>query len=365
MSTPAGLYVHVPFCAVKCPYCDFYSNPYRRERAEAYAARVAENIAAYPAELSVDTVYFGGGTPSILPPPLLGQMLHAARRRFSLAADTEITLEVNPLTATPVALDAWRGLGVNRLSFGMQSAVDAELHRLGRRHTAAQGIAAVDRAAAAGFQNISCDLMLGTPGQTGESLAQSLAVYAQLPIAHVSAYLLSIEPGTPFDTEAMRSQVPDGDAAALLYVQMAECLEQHGFRQYEISNFARPGFESRHNLKYWQCVDYIGIGPAAHSCFNGRRYAVPPDLDAVLQAPRQQEILTDEEPYTPEERVMLGLRLAEGIRQQDFSESCWAGLLHRAEPLQKAGMLWIEPDRIRLTRQGFLVSNSVICSLVE
>uniref|UniRef100_UPI0039F5922A radical SAM protein n=1 Tax=Ruminococcus champanellensis TaxID=1161942 RepID=UPI0039F5922A len=166
MSIPAGLYVHVPFCAVKCPYCDFYSNPYRRERAEAYAARVAENIAAYPAELSVDTVYFGGGTPSILPPPLLGQMLHAARRRFSLAADTEITLEVNPLTATPAVLDAWRGLGVNRLSFGMQSAVDAELHRLGRRHTAAQGIAAVDRAAAAGFQNISCDLMLGTPGQT-------------------------------------------------------------------------------------------------------------------------------------------------------------------------------------------------------
>ena len=255
MSIPAGLYVHVPFCAVKCPYCDFYSNPYRRERAEAYAARVAENIAAYPAELSVDTVYFGGGTPSILPPPLLGQMLHAARRRFSLAADTEITLEVNPLTATPAALDAWRGLGVNRLSFGMQSAVDAELYRLGRRHTAAQGIAAVDRAAAAGFQNISCDLMLGTPGQTGESLAQSLAVYAQLPIAHVSAYLLSIESGTPFDTEAMRSQVPDGDAAALLYVQMAECLEQQGFRQYEISNFARPGFESRHNLKYWQCVD--------------------------------------------------------------------------------------------------------------
>ena len=313
MSIPAGLYVHVPFCAVKCPYCDFYSNPYRRERAEAYAARVAENIAAYPAELSVDTVYFGGGTPSILPPPLLGQMLHAARRRFSLAADTEITLEVNPLTATPAALDAWRGLGVNRLSFGMQSAVDAELYRLGRRHTAAQGIAAVDRAAAAGFQNISCDLMLGTPGQTGESLAQSLAVYAQLPIAHVSAYLLSIESGTPFDTEAMRSQVPDGDAAALLYVQMAECLEQQGFRQYEISNFAKAGFESRHNCKYWHCEPYLGIGPSAHSCWNGKRFFVPSAVSDFLEQPVQPVETEDETPCTPEEKLLLGMRLTEGV----------------------------------------------------
>lgn len=365
MSGPAGLYVHVPFCAVKCPYCDFYSGPYRREQADAYAARVAENIAAYPADLPVDTVYFGGGTPSMLPPPLLGQMLDAARRRFSLAPDTEVTLEVNPLTASPAALDAWKQIGINRLSFGIQSAVDEELRRLGRRHTWAQAGAAVERAAAMGFSNLSCDLMLGTPGQTGEHLARSLKAYAGLPIAHISAYLLSIEPGTAFDTEAVRSAVPDGDGAAALYLQMAEGLEQQGFFQYEISNFARPGFESRHNLKYWRCVDYIGIGPAAHSCFGGRRYGVPPDLGAFLHAPRQQEIVTEDAPYTPEERVMLGLRLAEGIRRQSYPADYWAQLLRRGAPLQKAGLLQADPERIRLTRQGFLVSNSVICALTE
>lgn len=365
MSTPAGLYVHVPFCPVRCPYCDFYANPYRREKAEAYAAAVVRNIAAYPAGLPVDTVYFGGGTPSMLPPPLLGQMLHAARQRFSFLSGAEITLEVNPLTATDAALHAWRDLDINRLSFGMQSALDAELQRLGRRHTAAQAIAAVERAAAMGFSNISCDLMIGTPGQTGETLAQSLSVYTALPIVHISAYLLSIEPGTPFDSDAVRSALPDEDGAAALYLQMVQGLEDQGFCQYEISNFARPGFESRHNLKYWQCVDYVGIGPAAHSCFGGRRYAVPPDLDGFLHASRQQEVTTDDAPYTPEERVMLGLRLAEGIRQQDFPPAYWSELLRRAKPLEQAGLVLAEPERIRLTRQGFLVSNSVICQLAE
>lgn len=363
MSTPVGIYIHVPFCAKKCPYCDFYSVNYTRAAALTYAEAVCRAIAAHPAGICADTVYFGGGTPSLLPADCLRRILEALRARFCLQ-EPEITLEVNPLTATDAALEAWRTLGINRLSFGMQSCVDEELRLLGRRHTAEQACTRVRRAAALGFGNLSCDLMLGTAAQTCESLAVSLACMTALPIQHISAYMLSVEAGTPYDCTEMREQVASGDQAAALYVQMAEALEQAGFAQYEISNFARPGYESRHNLKYWQCVDYLGIGPAAHGCFGGVRYAAPADLDAFTANPLVREV-TEPNPYDVTERVMLGLRLTEGICLSDFSGAEAALLRQRAAKLAGTGLLRLAGDRLSLTKQGFLVSNAVIGALLE
>lgn len=361
--TPLGLYVHVPFCAKKCPYCDFYSEAYSTARAQQYTAAVVRSILAYPKGLSGDTLYFGGGTPSLLPTDCLAKIIDTAASHFSLTSP-EITLEVNPNTATPQKLRQWKDLGVNRLSIGVQSCVDVELRALGRRHTAAQALDAVARAAAL-FENLSCDLMLGIPHQTADSLAASLKTLAGLPIRHISAYLLSIEAGTPFDCDATRAAAADEETMAARYLQMVGTLAAHGFLQYEISNFAKPGFESRHNLKYWTCVDYIGIGPAAHSCFGGHRYAVPPDLEAFCKASVQPETETDATCYTPEERVMLGLRLTAGIALDTLPPDFTKRLRERAVPLVDAGYLHCTEERIALTPQGFLVSNAIIARLVD
>ena len=361
MKPPAGIYIHVPFCAQKCPYCDFYSGRYTREAAERYTAAVIRNIAALPEHLDADTVYFGGGTPSLMPETMLADILGALRKHCNLTEDTETTLEVNPLTVTAEKLRAWKSIGINRLSMGIQSFQPEILRILGRRHTPEKGIAAVMLAHDAGFRNISIDLMLGPEQQTESVWQADLETAAALPVKHISAYLLKIEPGTPFGSDP--PDLLDDDVSADRWMQMHDVLTASGFRHYEISNFAKPGSESRHNCKYWKLHPYYGIGPAAHSCHDGKRFAVPRDLDAFCAAAQQPYEITEPHAETDAERIMLGLRLAEGIALADVPD-CRARLLKNAEQLIPE-LLCSDGSRLHMTPEGWLVSNSVLVRLLS
>lgn len=344
-----GLYIHIPFCRRKCLYCDFYSVAIEEGLAERYTAAVIRNIKAYGGQF--DTVYFGGGTPILLA-PYLGEMLRAA----DIAEGAEITAEANPCEMTDEALDALLEAGVNRISVGVQSFCDNELQALGRRHDSETAEKAMLRARAAGFANISADLMLGIPQQTSDSLTATLERMTALPITHISAYMLKVEENTPFGRNT--PVLPDEDETADMYLQTVDALAQHGFHQYEISNFAKDGCECRHNLKYWRAEEYLGIGPAAHSFLDGRRFGVPRDLNAFLCAERQEEQLTEDAPDPTEERVMLGLRLSEGI-----PETLWRPLESALKRVPK-NYYRIENGILSLTAEGFLLSNEIISLLL-
>ena len=359
-----GIYIHVPFCGKKCGYCDFYSVCYTKEQAELYVEAVLRNIRHYSdISRTVDTVYFGGGTPSLLTAEQLGNIIAEVGRSFALDREAEITLEANPSTLTPEKLAELRNAGIKRLSIGVQSMSDTELKLLGRSHNAELAVRAVREAAEAGFGNISCDLMLGIPSQTPESLTTSIAQLAELPIQHISAYILKIEEGTPFDCGEVRTSLPDEDASAELYLLAVRELGRCGFGQYEVSNFAKSDYESRHNSRYWKCEDYLGIGPAAHSCYGGKRFAVPRDIEGFISSPVQPAEVTDEHPCGFEEYAMLRPRLAEGLALADVPE-------HRSEiekklpPLIKAGYVSFDGERVSLTPEGCLVSNQVIERLI-
>ena len=344
-----GLYIHIPFCRRKCLYCDFYSVALCDGMAEEYTKAVIRNLSHYGGEF--DTVYFGGGTPILLA-PYLGEMLKAA----NITKNAEITAECNPCEMTPHTLEMLRKSGVDRISAGVQSFNDNELTALGRRHDSNTARNAFLNAKAAGFDNISADLMLGIPQQTGESLARSLETLCSLPITHISAYMLKVEENTPFGKDT--PTLPDEDETADMYLQTVQTLAQHGFGQYEISNFAKRGYECRHNLKYWRCEEYLGIGPAAHSFIGGRRFAVARDLDGFLNSPVQKEVTTDAAPDEYEERVMLGLRLKEGI-----TEELWRPLENGLKRIPKS-YYSTENGRLSLTAEGFLLSNEIISILL-
>lgn len=357
MST--GIYIHVPFCAQKCPYCDFYSGNYSKDRAARYADAVLRNLAALPANLAVDSIYFGGGTPSLLPASMLESFLNAIAVRCRLESP-EITIEANPRTMTDEKLRAWHSCGINRLSVGVQSFQDDVLQHLGRNHTGTQAEDAVLRASAAGFRNLSIDLMIGLQEQTTECFTEDLARAVSLPITHFSAYLLKIEDGTPFASAP--PALLDDDAMAERYLQMCEFLSAHGFAHYEISNFAQPSFESRHNCKYWRCEPYIGIGPAAHSCFDGKRYAVPRDFERFCASALQPTEITDNAPCRDAERIMLTMRLHSGISRTAFPH-LWDIILRKAKPLIPK-YLTLQNDTLCLTAEGCLVSNAVIVTIL-
>lgn len=355
-----GIYLHVPFCASKCPYCDFFSRAFTKKAVAAYTDAVCRNLAALPAGMAVDTVYFGGGTPSLLPISQIERMLDALAVRCVLHSP-EITLEANPRTMTPEKLADWRRVGVNRLSVGLQALRDDWLQQLGRRHSAAQGYEAVLRAAEAGFSNLSVDWMLGLSAQTEEAMAFELEKVTKLPITHLSVYLLKIEEGTPFATHP--PEMLDDDTMAERYLQVHHALTAGGFAHYEISNYARKGFESRHNCKYWRCEPYYGIGPAAHSCFEGKRFAVPRDFDAFCAADLQPIVVTDAAPYSDAERMMLAMRLREGIALTDYPQHR-ARLLQNAKPLMPY-YLSLAGGQLCMTPAGWLVSNSVLVTLLR
>ncbi len=358
-----GLYFHIPFCAKKCPYCDFFSVSYHKETVQQYVAAIIRNLSAYAPEEMVDTIYFGGGTPSLLSAAKIGEILNACAKYAHLSTSPEITLEFNPTGERTQYLHDLREAGVNRLSIGTQSFSDEQLRMLGRTHTAADGIRTVLTAREQGFENISCDLMLACPKQNADVLAKTLETIGTLPITHVSAYLLQVEEGTPLSkNDALLTHLPDDDASTDRYLQAVQTLAEFGFHQYEVSSFAKRGFESRHNLKYWRCEPYLGIGAGAHSCYNGMRFQVPKDIAAFCDAPIQPTMILDEHPCETEERLMLALRMTEGV-----SVSALTAPAQKKIPMLQQGeyVKLLKNGNIALTPQGFAVSNAVISMLLE
>lgn len=361
-----GLYFHVPFCDGKCPYCDFYSIRGTEERMDKYTDRIVQDI-KYESEHTgrkADTLYFGGGTPSLLGAKRLIRIVEAARKGFGLER-AEITAEANPADELSEFFREIRAAGVNRLSLGLQSADDGELRLLGRRHTAEQAARCIADARAAGFENLSLDLMLAVQGQTEESLRRSIAFCARAGASHVSAYLLKVEPGTAYFKDRENLRLPDEDAAASRYLFACEELERHGFRQYEISNFAKVGFQSRHNLKYWRDEEYLGFGPAAHSFLNGRRYSNRRSIGAFLQG----------EPAVPEgdgggfeEFAMLALRLTEGLTDarcmERFGHRVPERMKSAAKRYEPAGLTVCSENGFHFTPRGFLVSNTLTAEIL-
>ena len=358
-SSPVGLYLHIPFCLSKCPYCDFYSVPFSRSAAADYSRALIRNISHYGEkyDLSFDTAYLGGGTPVLLYEHT-GEILSAA----DITPGAEITAEANPCMAAPEILKTLRKAGVNRISFGVQSMNGNELNFLGRRHSATQAGNALKNACSAGFDSVSADLMLGLPGQDEKSLSYSIQRLSELGADHISAYILKIEENTHF--AARELALPDDDRTAELYLHTVRELESLGFAQYEISNFAKPGHECRHNLKYWRCGEYLGIGAAAHSFLNGKRFCTARDIGGFISSPVQETTFTDGNAGGYEEYVMLKLRLTEGI---SFSETERFG---KTDEFRKnirkvpGNLLNVTENGVSLTPEGFLVSNAVIGRII-
>ncbi len=366
---PIGLYLHVPFCDGKCPYCDFYSLPADSRTMDAYCDRLISELFRWREKHPrfVDTLYFGGGTPGLLGADRLSRLIAAAQKAFPFLPGSEITVEMNPCSAGGFDFPLLRRAGANRISIGLQSALDSELHFLGRRHTASQARDTAAAAQKAGFSNVSFDLMLGLEGQTTDSVRKSVAFCRDAGVTHVSAYLLKIEPGTRFFQQKKNFHLPSDDQASDLYLEACQALEEAGFFQYEISNFSRPGKESRHNLKYWNGDEYLGLGPSAHSFFGGRRFYTPKSLLSFLRTPQYLPEDPDEvsiPPGSPEEYVMLRLRLSEGLTEAGYQKRFQCPIPERyrknALRFQPPGLTAVDSQGIRLTRWGFLVSNQLI-----
>lgn len=363
-----GIYIHIPFCKRKCPYCSFYSVEYDKELAEAYVLALRRNIEKYKGEaIFVDTVYFGGGTPSLLSPLQIRDILKSVKESFVLAPDTEITMEANPSSVDSDKLCGYRNAGVNRISFGVQSACNSELMALGRLHDYEHAENAVLQARNAGFKNISCDLMIGTPRQTMESLLTSARTIASLPVNHISAYMLKIEDGTMFDCDWVRDNIADDDEICEMYENLIHVLKTNGFNQYEISNFSKTGCESRHNTKYWTGESYLGFGASAHSYFNRNRYFVPADVYEYVASDFQEEIVSEIKPDRVEEYVMLSLRLTKGINFLKITELGGnpQEIYDKAQIFKGTDLCEITEEGIKLTPKGFLVSNSIIAHLLS
>lgn len=368
-----GLYIHIPFCKAKCAYCDFYSLAHSEEKMDAYTAallRHLEEVAPRAAGMQVDTVYFGGGTPSYLGTARLIRILQTVQRRYDVTRDAEITLEANPDSAGDWrALRRLRRAGFNRLSLGVQSTDDELLRRIGRVHTCEQVQQAVMAARKAKLTNLSLDLIYGLPGQTMEDWQRTLADAVALGPEHLSCYGLKLEEGTPLWQQRQALTLPDDDTQADMYLYTVAALSEAGYGQYEISNFARAGRESRHNLKYWRMQEYAGFGPGAHSDFGGVRYGYVRDLDAYIAGRLVlAEAETDGTLARDFEYVMLSLRTAEGIDRRTF-ENRYRQRFEVMERLfvqyEQAGLAQRTEGGWRLTPRGFLVSNSIIVALQE
>lgn len=360
-----GIYIHVPFCDGKCPYCDFYSLRGEPALLDAYTQKAAEALRGWAGE-AVGTVYFGGGTPSLLGAGRLAFLLDTVQKYFRLASGAEVTAEANPTRVDRAFFAGLRAAGFNRLSMGMQSADRDELRLLGRAHTPEDVAQAVGAAQSAGFGNISLDLMLALPGGGVEKLGGSIAFACGLGVQHISSYILKVEPGTPFARRG--AALPDEDEAAAQYLFCVGELARRGYAQYEISNFARPGFESRHNLAYWQAEEYIGIGPGAHSFYGGRRFHYPRDLRGFLAGAPPAD---DGPGGSFEEFAMLNLRLARGLAQEDcgarFGQEgvdAFQRILQNTKNCPPH-LLQADSARVRFTPEGFLVSNALLLRLLE
>ncbi len=368
-----GLYIHIPFCLRKCRYCDFASfSSVGQDTRTRYIDRLCEEIESYfgQPKVGVNTVFFGGGTPSLLSPDELSRILSSVRKTFVLMPDAEITMEMNPGTITPDRVRAYAELGVNRASIGCQSFNENELKILGRIHNSADIYDAVNAVRSAGIANFSLDLMYGIPEQTAASFEHTLRSALALEPAHLSVYGLILEEGTPFYEQRAALQLPSEDEECDMYAKASRILGEHGFSHYEISNYARPGFESRHNLKYWRDEEYIGVGLAAYSYYGKKRYGNTSALDEYLSVDYKQYVCGEDITAVDEafEYAMMRLRLAEGFSLTDyrarFGRDFTDGRSEAVERYRSLGYLTVTDDRISLTERGFYISNTILSDLL-
>ncbi len=375
--TAAGLYVHIPFCSSRCSYCDFATGLYQSELAERYVRGLLNETRAWQHEGEiVDTIYFGGGTPSLLAPAQLERILASLYERFEITGGPEITIEINPGSATPENLRAFRSLGVNRASFGAQTFDDAELAKLGRSHNSADTLRTFAHLRDAGFANVSFDLIAGLPGQTLEGWQRNIKQALYLAPEHLSFYLLEVHSGTPLAEHIRRGiqPQPDDDLAGAMYEWMLEHATAAGYEHYEISNLCRPGFHSRHNVKYWTAAPYYGFGCSSHSYDGGaRRWSNQRDVLKYVEMVETGASPVVEEQQLEEtdvraEALFLGMRLMQGLDLQRYRESFGVDLRdEHADDLDrfcKAGLIELNGDLIRLTRTGALLSNEVFAAFI-
>jgi oxygen-independent coproporphyrinogen-3 oxidase len=376
---PLGLYIHVPFCAAICNYCNFNRVLFDADLKARYVAAVLREIREAADGSEADTIFFGGGTPSLLEPGEVRQIVDACGAAFALAGDAEVTLEANPETVTPERLAGFREAGITRLSFGVQSFRDEELLRLTRLHSAARAGEAFGMARAAGFDNISLDLMMWLPGQSVEQWRESVEALIGLGPDHASLYMLEIYPNAPLRDAMARSAwsvAPDDDVAEM-YVQAMERLEQAGYEQYEISNVARPGRQSRHNLKYWRDGEWRGFGPGAHSTRGGVRWKNVSGVDEYAstvtaggQLSLERRVLSQEERL--EDALFTGLRLSQGVDlgivKSRYCVDVWARYATELEPFVDQGLLIYhvagDGGCLRLTRAGMLLAHEVMAVFI-
>jgi oxygen-independent coproporphyrinogen-3 oxidase len=376
---PAGIYIHIPFCSSRCSYCDFATGLYNAPAAESYVLSLVNEIGSWrevePPE-AVDTIYFGGGTPSLLSPAQLETLLNAVRRRFKVSETAEVSLEINPGSVTPETLAAFRSLGINRASFGAQTFDDNELARLGRSHTADETRRTFRYLRDAGFENVSFDLIAGLPGQTMAGWRRNLDEAFSLRPEHLSFYLLEVHQGTPLASHIRQGiqPQPDEDLAAEMYEVMLDRAAEGGYEHYEISNLCLPGLEARHNTKYWTTAPYYGFGCSAHSYDGGfRRWANERDPVRYIEMIKQHgKAIVDETRLTKADRqaeaVFLRLRLMQGFSFKEYEQVFGANLREKHESdlrrFREAGLIECNGDLLRLTRAGALLSNEVFAAFV-
>jgi len=371
----AGIYIHIPFCKSRCSYCDFATDVFKNaETVERYVNALCLEITNYELRTanSIDTIYFGGGTPSLLSPKQLEKILETIYKKFSVESEIELTMEMNPATMTLETVKEYRNLGVNRASFGAQTFDDTELKRLGRKHTAQDVRETIELLRNADFTNISFDLIAGLPRQTLKDWERNLTEALKLNPEHLSLYLLEIHEGTPLAEQirSKRQPLPDEDLSAEMYELMIEKTAEKGFEQYEISNFCQPDFESKHNSKYWLCEPVFAFGVSAHSFDGKSRSANERDTNRYVSLIEKGEsaIVHTEEIDLASEFVFLGLRMMQGVDLAEFKKRFGVNLLSKyaedLERLSSLGLVEIIENRLRLTNKGALFSNEVFAAFV-
>ena len=361
-----GVYIHVPFCKSKCPYCDFYSVT-DISLIDSYVNSICSQINYWgkKTKKDVDTIYFGGGTPSLIGTEKILKILSFIKNNFNVKKTAEITLEVNPGDCFFIDFEKLKSEGVNRISLGAQSLNDSQLKILGRRHGVEDIIKSVDIIKSAKIENISLDLILGAPEQTDEDIKTFADFCKDSKIPHVSAYILKVEKGTPYYFNKEKLNFYSDDNLADIYLYACKLLSESGYNHYEISNFAKSGFESKHNLKYWKLNEYLGIGPAAHSLIDGKRFYYEKDLKKFISDPKVKK----EENFEAEkEFVMLALRTKWGIKNGEykafFGKDIPKKYFKKTKKFESFGLVTTAEDEIKLTEKGFLLSNYIISEIM-
>lgn len=377
MKKRLGIYIHIPFCASKCSYCDFYSlercDHMMPDYQNALLDHIEESSDAIKA-YEVDSIYFGGGTPSFYGADRIVEIFNTLKLNGNVRLDAEVTVECNPDNISYQAMKLLREEGVNRLSIGVQASDNNLLKLIGRRHNFQQAKIAMQNARKAGFDNISLDLMYGLPSQTKNDWADTLAKVVELHPEHISCYGLKLEEGTPMHRDYFGSPIlPDDDEQADMYCYAAEMLERYGYEHYEVSNFCAPGFESKHNVKYWMMDDYMGFGPGAHSCVGNQRYSYVRDLRQYITGVERGSSIIDElNTIDPLERaveyIMLGMRTSRGICEREYKQRCqcdWKPIYAILLAFEKKGWAERNGERWHFTISGFLISNTLIGIMLE